>query len=376
MNIRPPSGLSSRRVALVLGGGGLKGLAHIGVLRALAERGVKPSLVAGTSIGSLMGAAFAGGMSLDDMEARALAFRRGDLFRLDRTGIIRYRQNAVSIYLEQPLRDLCLDIVPAIRLSDFPIPLLVNTVDLEHASQLVWGLPGLQDVAAPDAVYASCALPGFFPPGPVSGRLCADGGVIDNLPVNVAAQGMDAVIAVDVGSSDIPRRPDLLAAGFASIYMRAASTMMHSLQLVPLVHWKGPPMLLVRPRISHIPWFSFTHAAELIQAGYAAAIEALDDYEACLTEPTGVFPRRNMQLTVDPQRCIGCTLCVALAPGLMGMGEDGKAYAREPLVEWSPADGEFVHHCPTLAISARPLEPTRAMSLEATQAEETGVRLD
>jgi NTE family protein len=368
--------LTSKRVALVLGGGGLKGIAHIGVLRALAERGVKPGLIAGTSIGSLMGTAFAGGMELDEMEARALAFRRSDLFRLDRAGIIRYRQNAVSIYLEAPLRDLCLSVVPPVRLSDLPIPVLVNTVDLQHASQLVWGLPGLQDVAAPDAVYASCALPGFFPPGPVSGRLCADGGILDNLPVNVAARGMDAVIAVDVGSSDIPRRPDILAAGFASIYMRAATTMMHSLQLVPLVNWRGPPMLLIRPRISHIPWFTFMHAEELIQAGYAAAVEALDAYDACLNEPTGVFPRRQIRVEVDPERCIGCTLCVALAPDIMDMGADGKAYARQPVVEWSPADGDFVTHCPTLAISAEPLVPSETPSLESTQADEISARLD
>jgi NTE family protein len=368
--------LSSKRIALVLGGGGLKGLAHIGVLRALTEHGIRPAVIAGTSIGSLMGTAFAGGMGLDEMEARALAFRRSDLFRLDRTGIIRHRQNAVSLYLEEPLRDLCLSVVPPVRLSDLQVPVLVNTVDLHHATQIVWGLPGLTDVSAPDAVYASCALPGFFPPGAVSGRLCADGGIIDNLPVNVAALGMDVVIAVDVGSTEIPRRPDLLAQGFAAIYMRAAMTMMHSLQLVPLVNWSGPPMLLIRPRVSHIPWFTFAHGADLIQAGYAAAVDALNAYDASLQEPTGVFPRRRIRLTVDPERCIGCTLCVALAPGIMEMGANGKAFARQPLVDWSPADGDFVNHCPTLAIIAEPTTPSPTPAMESTQADEIGAGLD
>ncbi|HEX6251639.1 MAG TPA: patatin-like phospholipase family protein [Gemmatimonadaceae bacterium] len=361
--------LPSRRIALVLGGGGLKGIAHLGVLRALAEREIAPALVAGTSIGSLIGTAFAGGMSLDEMEKRALGLRRSDLFRLDRIGMLRQRQNAVSIYLEAPLRELCLAIVPPVRLSDFDIPVLVNTVDLQQGAQVVWGLPGLRDVAAPDAVYASCALPGFFPPGYVGGRVCADGGVIDNLPVAVASRHMDAVIAVDVGSSDIPRRHDIVAAGFASIYMRAASTMMHALQLAPLVKWDGPPMLLVRPKISHIPWFSFSHMEELIHAGYEAATDALDACTACLEQKTGVFPQREIRIEVDPAKCIGCTLCVALAPETMAMGQDGKAFARKPVVEWSPADGDFVNHCPTLAISAEPLSPEEMPAQEPSQAD-------
>ena len=117
INIRPMTSLPSRRIALVLGGGGLKGIAHLGVLRALAEREIAPALVAGTSIGSLIGTAFAGGMSLDEMEKRALGLRRSDLFRLDRIGMLRQRQNAVSIYLEAPLRELCLAIVPPVQVA-------------------------------------------------------------------------------------------------------------------------------------------------------------------------------------------------------------------------------------------------------------------
>src|SRR5688500_9407030 len=69
-----------RRIALVLGGGGMKGFAHIGVLRALEEAGVRPSLYAGTSIGALLSAAYVGGMTIDEMERRALSLRRRDLF--------------------------------------------------------------------------------------------------------------------------------------------------------------------------------------------------------------------------------------------------------------------------------------------------------
>ena len=363
--------LPAKRLALVLGGGGLKGFAHIGVLRAMEERGIVPTLLAGTSIGALIAAAAAGGTGLTTMEERAIALRRRDVFRLNRMGMIRERQRAVSIYLEEPLRELCNAVVPATSFEQLATPVLVNTVDLEQAAQVVWGLPGLRDVPVPDAVYASCALPGFFPPGAVADRVCADGGVIDNLPVTVAAHGMDAVIAVDVGSAEIIRREDVLAHGFGSIYMRAASSMMHALQLVPLTHWAGPPMILIRPKVSHIGWFSFTHTSELIAAGYEAAGEALDFYETCLEQTTGVFPRRDMRVMVDKRKCIGCTLCVALAPDLMGMGSDGKAFAREPAVSWSPADGDFVNHCPTLAISAERAGEKPPSALEGTQANES-----
>lgn len=365
---------AARRIALVLGGGGLKGFAHIGVLRALEERGIQPSLLAGTSIGALIAAASVGGTPLGVMEERALALRRRDLFRLNRLGMIRERQRAVSIYLEEPLRELCEAVSPAATFEELDTPVLINTVDLEQAAQVVWGLPGLRNVHVPDAVYASCALPGFFPPGMVAGRVCSDGGIIDNLPVTVAARGMDAVIAVDVGSAEIIRREDVLTHGFGSIYMRAASSMMHALQLVPLTHWAGPPMILIRPKVSHVGWFSFSNTSELIAAGYEAASEALDFYEGAFDQPGGVFPRRDMHLEVDKQKCIGCTLCVAMAPDVMGMGADGKAFAREAVVSWSPADGDFVHHCPTLAISAERVGAEPQSALEGTQANETVAR--
>lgn len=363
--------LLPKRIALVLGGGGLKGFAHVGVLRALEERGIVPSLLAGTSIGALIAAAAAGGTALSTMEERALALRRRDVFRLNRLGMIRDRQHAISIYLEEPLRELCEMVAPAASFDELEIPVLVNTVDLEQAAQVVWGLPGLRNVHVPDAVYASCSLPGFFPPGIVAGRVCADGGIIDNLPVTIAAQGMDAVIAVDVGSAEIIRREDILTHGFGSIYMRAASSMMHALQLVPLTHWTGPPMILIRPKVSHIGWFSFSHTSELIAAGYDAASEALDFFDSAFDEPSGVFPRRDMHVAVDKDKCIGCGLCAALAPDLMGMGADRKAFARESVVSWSPADGDFVHHCPTFAISAERVGAKPATALEGTQANES-----
>lgn len=342
------------RTALVLGGGGLKGFAHIGVLQALEERGVKPALFAGTSIGSLIASAYVGGLPLERMAERARALRRRDLFRINHMGMLLERMRSPSLYLAEPLRQLCVDNCPAGTFDEQPAPLLVNTVDLERGTRVVWGLPGLRDVPVIDAVYASCALPGAFPPGKVDGRVCVDGGTIDNLPAAVAGVGMDAIIAVDVGSSELSLEADITSQGFAAMYMRAATIMMHALQTEPLEAWSGPPMLLIRPKVGHRSWFSFHAFEEVIQAGYDAAHAALDQVGDALLSSGGIYPKRRVDITVDRAKCIGCRLCVALAPRLMALDGEGKAYVTCTPLEWSPADGDFVHQCPTAAIVVRP----------------------
>jgi len=371
---------SRAKIALVLGGGGLKGFAHIGVIRALQELAIDPTVVAGTSIGALIAAAYGGGMSVQEMSDRARRLQRRDLFRINRMGMLLERTRSPSIYLEAPLRAVVESVVPAKTFHEMGKRILVNTVDIQRGTQLVWGLHGLRDANVADAVYASCALPGFFPPGVIDRRHCVDGGVIDNLPVAAASLGMDIVLAVDTGSSDVVPENDIAVHGFTSIYMRAATTMMHALQLAPFAAWNKPPMILIRPKVSHIGWFSFSHTDEVIEAGYTAAMEALSNFEECM-HGTGVYPRRSMEIIVDPNKCIGCELCVALAPRLMAMDGRRKAYPVTPIVEWSPADGDFVHHCPTYAIEVTRLEtagtrggattvdPTSEATTEATQSD-------
>jgi NTE family protein len=344
------------RFALVLGGGGLKGFAHIGVLRALEERGLRPSLICGTSIGSLVGAAYLGGMPVADMEARALALRQRDLFRIDHIGMVTRRMRNASLYLEDPLRSLVESVAPRTPFQALPTPLLVNTVDLERGSQVVWGLPGLRNVAVCDAVYASCALPGFFPPALIDGRLCVDGSVMDNLPVTIAATDVDAVLAVDVGSTSIAISRKLQRKGFAAVYMRSAQVMMHALEQEQLRQWGRPPMLLVRPPIWHYHWFTFTRTKEIIAAGYTATHEALDRVGEHLLSGRGVYPRRTIDLTVDRDACIGCGLCAVLAPHLLRMDETGKAEVLKSPLDWSRAEGDFVHQCPTDAIHVTVVE--------------------
>ena len=136
----------THRIAVVLGGGGLKGFAHIGVLQALEERGVVPSLHAGTSIGALIAAARAGGASIQVMADHATRLQRRDLFRLNHVGMLLERRRVASIYAGEPLRALVEANVPAKTFATLGAPVLVNTVDVQRGTQVVWGLPGLRDV--------------------------------------------------------------------------------------------------------------------------------------------------------------------------------------------------------------------------------------
>ncbi|HEY3288041.1 MAG TPA: patatin-like phospholipase family protein [Gemmatimonadaceae bacterium] len=340
------------RVALVLGGGGLKGFAHIGVLRALEERGIRPAVIAGTSIGALIAAAYVRGLTVREMELRALALRKPDLFQIDHVGIVMRRLLAPSLYLEQPLQAIVESLAPEGTFRDLPIPFLVNTVDLERGTQVTWGLPGQQDAKVTDAVYASCALPGFFPPRRIDGRMCVDGGGIGNTPAWVAARGVDAVIAVDVGSTSHTAARRVHQKGFAAIFMRSVQLTSRSLQQMQLATWHGPPLLLIRPPVWKYSWFSFAHASTMIDAGYATACEVLDGVRDELYSAGGVYPRRQVEITVDRERCTGCGVCAALAPGVMRMNADGKATPINGTLEWSRADGAFVTECPVQALVA------------------------
>src|SRR5688572_351460 len=107
MTPRRDSGAGSRingaKIALVLGGGGMKGFAHIGVLKALEENGIRPSVYAGTSIGAMLSAASVAGMTADELASRAEALKRKDLFRINHFGMLMDRMKSRSIYLEEPL---------------------------------------------------------------------------------------------------------------------------------------------------------------------------------------------------------------------------------------------------------------------------------
>jgi ferredoxin len=104
--------------------------------------------------------------------------------------------------------------------------------------------------------------------------------------------------------------------------------------------------------------FGFGHVRELFEEGYRATLDALDALGPGFDDKArGIFPRRNVEVRIDPELCCGCGACVMHAPQVFAMDRTGKAVVREPLQSWSPIDGAYVRNCPTYAISARLAPP-------------------
>jgi len=340
--------------SLVLSGGGLKGLAHIGVLRALEERGLEPSLVVGVSMGALIAASWASGRRIRDMEDRALALTRKDVFRIAHVDMALRRMLSPAVYRREPLDHILDELVGRRTFRDLPRRLLVNTADLNSGHQMLWGLPGLDDVPVADAVFASCALPGILPPRSVRGHYCADGAIVDNLPVRAAAAvGRGPVLAVDLGAGSV-ERTGIERLGFATTYGRGIEIVMGKLADETLRGWETPALVLVRPRVSKVGMFSFNRTPHLIAEGYRATIETLDLMPDGLDNlpPGGIHPLRHVEVRIDPERCVGCGLCAAMNPRLFEMGSDGRAVVRSPRQTWTPVGDEAIRACPTAAISA------------------------
>ena len=350
---------------LVLSGGGLKGLAHIGVLRALEERGLSPGLVVGSSMGSLVAAAWACGMPIKEMAERGLEVRRKDIFQVAHVDMALKRMRAPAVYRREPLDALIHSLVGDRTFEDLVRPLVINTVELNTGMQVLWGLPGLRHARVADAVFASCALPGIFPPREIDGRWFVDGAVVENVPVQVAAShGAGPVMAVDVGASSA-LRSNVQDEGFAATYIRGLEIVMQTMMESRLRSWTAPPLVLVHPRVEHVSMFGFGHNRELIEEGHRATLDLLDLLgERFDPAGHGIHPQRRVEIRVDRDRCSGCGACVMHAPWVFEMDDDGRSKVRQPLQSWSPLDGFYVRNCPTYAISARlaPAQPPAPVS--------------
>ncbi len=175
------------KIGLVLGAGGIRSCAHIGVLKLLVREGIPIDCIAGASAGALIGAGFAGGMTPQDIENTFLELSIWDYarFYLDRIRIRRSSRVGRRI----------LDLSGSVRLEDLPIPCAVVAVDLYRKERVVF-----REGPANPAIMAAIAIPFISGPVRIGGRRLYDGGLIDPVPIDLPrSMGADKVIAVDVG---------------------------------------------------------------------------------------------------------------------------------------------------------------------------------
>lgn len=262
-------------VGLALGSGGWKGLAHLGVLRALEEMEVRPTLYAGSSVGALMATAAACRIRISDLERLAEECHQRSLFRLDLGNLVRYGIRTPALFGDRPLRSLCHRLFGRMTFADLPTPALVATVDIRSGETIWWGAPGHRMVPVADAVYASCAMPGLLPPGRVGPNLCIDGGVLDPLGLPDLNGVVDRIIAVELDCLPPLAGPTGRLSG-VTLWSRAQSLVMRDLTRRVLRTWDGPPMQVIRPRLRGAEVLRATNPARMMDAGYEAAWSLLE----------------------------------------------------------------------------------------------------
>lgn len=171
MSADPLLAPSPHSLGVALGGGGMKGWAHLGVVSVLERHGLRPDVIAGTSVGALIGAFWAAGYSFDEMQLLMREQKTSAMFgiRFDGEGL--FSQDGLRAYLAEHLGDT--------TFADLKVPLRVIAADLESGREVI-----LRSGRVVDAVLASSAMPGVFAPVEIDGRMLADGGLLNNVPVS------------------------------------------------------------------------------------------------------------------------------------------------------------------------------------------------
>lgn len=268
--------MAAERVIVVLGGGGMKGLAHVGAWRALAESGVRVSEVVGTSIGALVGACVCGGVEHERLAALARSLQKTDIVTLNRWAVLFNGIRQQSVFRGDVFRAYLESVVPDVAFDELDLPLSINAVDLETGEQAWFGAGGRSDVPLVDAIYASCALPVFYPPAEIGGRYYVDGGVADALPVARAAErGADRIIAIDVAAGLVRDSADTVSKGMIAVHQRVMQIMGYERKRAALDAWTGTELTYVRPDLDEYDTFDFGNTEYFLSEGYRATMAAL-----------------------------------------------------------------------------------------------------
>lgn len=266
----------SSRTVLVLGGGGLKGMAHIGVAKALEENGIRPDAIIGTSIGALAGALLAGGLGWRELAEVARRLRKEDIVSVNRRALWLGGVRSSAVFEESPFRAWMERILPVRHFDELLLPLRVNATSLVHGREVWFGDGHRTDLPLLDAIYASCALPLYFPPYRWGEEILVDGGVLNALAIDEAARwGADRIIGSDVGADFMPPREDFLDQGLVAIHDRVLNLSLRDQRVATLEASRHLPLLYIRPRIGHLHTFDFERQQFFLEEGYRAACEAL-----------------------------------------------------------------------------------------------------
>ena len=272
-----------KEVVLALGGGGVKGHAHIGVLRALDREGLRIRAIAGTSAGGLWGSFYAAGFKPDEIERRMKAINTDTLYgRKPEDGPSMLGLLGVEKLLNETLGDL--------QFEDLSIPFAVTAVDIDTAQQVI-----IDKGRVSEAVLATIAVPGIFPPRKVDGKVLIDGGVLDPVPVALARKLapktpiLAVVLSPAIDEWVQPTPPRLLESlPFISTYIgrlriaKAFNVFMRSVDiggamLTELRLNIDQPDVIIRPAVPHIGLLDEVDVSEVALLGEQATIRAMSE---------------------------------------------------------------------------------------------------
>lgn len=260
-------------IGLALGGGMARGCAHVGVLREFERNNVPIDLIAGTSVGSLIGGAYAAGLSPDQIEKMALTISWNDLGRVTISKLGFYNSERTEDYIRKHF--------PVTEFEKTRIPFGAVATDIQTGKMVIF-----TEGSLPLAIRASCAMPIFYTPVTVNGRMMVDGGLVGHIPASVARlMGADIVIAVDVNSQHLPIPPPT---HLFTVMSQALSVMGRS----AVQYLYADADIVVRPQIEQVRPDDLSKAAEMIAAGEEAVRRVANKIKGLL-EPRkqGLFKR-------------------------------------------------------------------------------------
>lgn len=251
------------KIGLCLSGGGTRGISYIGVFKAFEEHGIKFDAVAGTSIGSLFAAMYASGMPIDEMQKIAMKIKDSD-FRKAKLGFLPSKMDSLSAKIKE--------ILPVKKIEELKIPYYAVAVDLKTGNEIHFSGGELAPI-----ITGSCAIPGVFCPVKYKNMTLIDGGVTNNIPVDVLkSNGCDIVITVDCNCSrgGGTNSDSIITQFITSIGIMMVNNSKRGLKMSDLT---------ICPNLKRFNSLRVTGKEEMIQEGYNATIDRIPEIKRIMS---------------------------------------------------------------------------------------------